>query len=69
MNNKLNREERRKLQREQRKQQTKVKEPPIRLLISCPECGSIDVSQIRHDYFKCNNCGAEHITSEMSCNL
>ena len=64
-----NRAERRRMAKEQRLQKKKEFVSPVPLMISCPECGSRDVKQIKSDYFKCNKCGAEHITSEMACEL
>ena len=62
-----NRAERRQMAKEKRLQKKHEFTPKVKLLISCPDCKSIDVKQIRHDYFKCNKCGAEHSISEMTC--
>lgn len=69
----MNREQRRKLQREEARNQRKlnkgIPKQRVDLLISCPECHSIDVKQVRPDYFECNKCGSIHHLSEMSVDL
>ena len=37
--------------------------------ILCPECESPDITEMKPDFFRCNNCGAEHSLQEMTCYL
>lgn len=71
-----NRAERRKIMKEQLRQQKKIqrligKNNP-HIFISCPECKSRDVVPVTFptkDHFKCLECGAVHELSEMDVEL
>lgn len=81
MERKLNRAERRRLDREQRpaRNQQKIVKKMIQnnikaggtgnIMLRCPDCNTIDIKEIRPDFFRCNKCGAEHPLSELSCEL
>lgn len=73
MKQQINRAERRRMAREQYRQTKKIqkligKNNP-HTFISCPDCGSKDVTQIKKDYFGCNKCHNAHHISEMSVEL
>lgn len=79
---KPNRAERRRWEREHRaeiRQQNLLKKVAknnmmlqagqVDIPILCPECESPDIIEIKPDFFRCNNCGAEHSLQEMTCYL
>ena len=71
---KSNRAARRAMKRQQMKDMKKERKKhnphDTVVLISCPDCGSTKIiDSDRNGYYKCENCGSEHLLSEMDVNL